>query len=65
MATQSEILQLLKRCKPNKLTAKDIRLRLKTHQVARQLLQLRHFGFVKFEKIKINKKGNDILVYWA
>lgn len=68
MPTQSEIVKLLRKYKPNKLTTGEIKLRLKSNsQITCQLRQLRHFGLVKFKlvKIKTSKTNKEGFVYWV
>ena len=67
MATQSEILKLLRKYKPNRLTPGDIRLKLKSGSITNQLKQLRQFRFVKFKlvKMKHTKTHKEGYVYWV
>ena len=68
MATQSEILKILRKYKLNRLTTRDIQKKLKSNtQITNQLRQLRYYGFVKFKliKIKTSKTHKEGHVYWV
>lgn len=68
MVFQKEIVQLLKRYRPNRLSTKDIKKKLKIKgSITNQLKQLRKFRVIKFkkEKLKRYKTRRTGFVYWV
>lgn len=64
---QADILELLKKYKPNKLTAKQIRVLLNrptlTGAISRCLMQLRRWNLVRYAYVKNNNTYKYL--YWS